>query len=326
MNKLSNSICEIKEMAVPKVSVCMPCYNRQDYIAEAIESVLSQSFRDFELVITDNCSTDGTIEIIKKYASKDSRIRFYINSTNLGMISNFNRSVLLGSGEYIKVICSDDLLAPGCLAVFADVLDKNPSVSLVTSFSKEFGENDLVRDEKFFPGTGLLDGKKSQKSLFLDGNWAGSPTYTMFRRRDLYVGLFNHWKYWVCDHDMWLRLMGVGDMYVVPEILSFIRVHNNRATAIHGVDFRLIIERLMLAEIAFYFPHMYGEYTKKEKRNIRYHLLKRLVREGYGRSGLKPKINMLKIGLSDLNKRKLIFLLLLIKNFHRIFKRSRWSD
>jgi glycosyltransferase involved in cell wall biosynthesis len=313
-------------MAVPKVSVCMPSYNRKEYTTEAIDSVLAQSFSDFEIVITDDCSTDGVVEIIKDYASKDSRIHFYSNEANLGVYGNLNRAILLSTGEYIKPICNDDLLAPNCLEVFVDVLDKNPNVSLVTSFSKEFGGNDLVRDEKFFPGTGLLDGKKSQKSLLLDGNWAGALTYTMFRRRDLYVGLFNRWKYWVGDHEMWMRLLGVGDAYVVPEILSFIRVHDDRESAIHGVDFRLITERLMLANIAFQFPNIYGEYTRKEKRDIQYHLLKRLVREGYGRRGLKAKNKMLRIGLSDLNKRKLVFLLLLVKNFHRLFTKSRWSD
>jgi len=305
----------------------MPCYNRQDYIGEAIESVLAQSFRDFELVITDNCSTDGTVEIIKKYALKDSRIRFYVNDSNLGVISNFNKNILLSRGEYIKFFFSDDVLAPRCLEVFVDVMGKHPTVSLVTSFTKAFGENEFVRDEKFFPGIGLRNGKKSQKSLFFDGNWPGGPSSVMFRRRDLYIGLFNPmWKYWIGDFDMWIRLLGIGDVYIVPEILSFLRIHDKSESAIHNVAFRLITERIMLADIAFQLPHIYGELTRKEKWDIQNHLLERLVREGYGRKGVKAKIDMLKIGLSNLNKRRLIFLLLLIKNFPRIFKKSRWSD
>ena len=245
----------------------------------------------------------------------------------MGIASSLNRAILLSAGQYIKFLFSDDLLAPRCLEVFVDVLDKNPSVSLVTSFTKTFGKNDLVRDAKFFPGTGLLDSKKSQKSLFFDGNWAGSPSSVMFRRRDLYIGLFNHmWKYWVGDLDMWMRLLGVGDAYVVPEILSFLRIHDKSESAIHGIDFRLITERLMLTNVIFSSPHIYGEFTKKEQRQFYHYLLERLVREGYGRRGLKAKIDMLKIGMSDLNRRRLIFPLILIKNFHRIFKKSRWTD
>jgi glycosyltransferase involved in cell wall biosynthesis len=314
-------------MPEPKVSVCLPCYNRQDYISESIESVLAQSFSNFELIITDNCSTDGTAEIIKRYASKDNRIRCYVNDHNLGVLGNLNRGILLSRGEYIKPIFSDDLLAPRCLEVFVDVMDKNPSVSLITSFTKAIGKGNFVRDEKFFPGTGLLDGKTSQKSLFFDGNWPGSPSGVMFKRRDLYIGLFNHmWKYWLGDLDMSMRLLGVGDAYVVPEILSFLRIHDKSESAIHGIDFRLIRERIMLADTAFQFPHMYGEYTRKEKWNIQNHLLERLVREGYGKKGIRAKIDMLKIGLFDNQRGRLVFTLLLLSNICRLFTKSRWLD
>ncbi|MCX5632664.1 MAG: glycosyltransferase family 2 protein [Phycisphaerae bacterium] len=314
-------------MPEPKVSVCLPCYNRQDYVGESIESVLNQTFSDFELIITDNCSTDGTVEIIKKYASKDSRIRFYINDSNLGVIGNLNRGILLGRGEYIKPIFSDDLLDTRCLEGFVNVLDKNPSVSLATSFNKAFGKSDLVRDEKFFPNTGLLNGKKGQKSLFFDGNWVGSPSSVIFRRKDLHIGLFNlMWKYWLGDLDMWMRLLGVGDAYIVPEILSFLRIHDKSESAIHGVDFRLIKERLLLANIAFEFPHMYGQFTAKEQKEIHYHLLKRLVREGLGKRGLNAKISMFKLGLSRLAYSRIVFFILLMANLPRLFKKSRFSE
>jgi glycosyltransferase involved in cell wall biosynthesis len=245
----------------------------------------------------------------------------------MGIASSLNRAILLSIGQYIKFLFSDDLLAPRCLEVFIDVLDKNSSVSLVTSFTKAFGKSDLVRDEKFFPATGLLNGQKGQKSLFFDGNWAGSPSSVMFRRRDLHIGLFNHmWKYWLGDLDMSMRLLGVGDAYVVPEILSFLRIHDRSESAIHGVDFRLIKERLLLANIAFQFPHIYGEFTVKEQNRIRYHLLKRLVREGLGKKGLNAKISMFKLGFSNLVYSKAVFFLLLVANLPRLFKKSRFSE
>jgi glycosyltransferase involved in cell wall biosynthesis len=312
---------------MPKVSVCMPCYNRQDYIAEAIESVLSQSFRDFELIIVDNCSDDDTPKIVQKYADKDKRITFVRNPRNLGLCSSLNILLLTARGEYIKYCFSDDILAPECLDVFVNIMDKHPNVSLITSYSKYIGDNSGIRGEGFFPGTGELDGKKYQKDLLINGSWVGNMSCVMFRRKDLYIGLSNQmWRYWVIDLDMWMRLLSAGNVYVVPEVLCQERVHNKRETAIQGVDFRLITERIMLANIAFQFPHIYGEYTKKEKRNVRNHLLERLVREGYGRKGIEAKKKMLEIGFSDLNNHRLVFLLLLIKNFPRIFKKSRWSD
>jgi glycosyltransferase involved in cell wall biosynthesis len=314
-------------MAVPKVSVCMPSYNRKEYTTEVIDSVLAQSFSDFEIVITDDCSTDGVVEVIKDYASKDNRIRLYNNGSILGVYGNLNRAICLSRGEYIKPICNDDLLARRCLEVFVDIMDKTPNVSLVTSFTKAFGMDDTVRDDKFFPGTGLLDGKKARKSLFFDGNWPGCPSSVMFRRGDLHIGLFNRmWKYWLGDLDMWMRILNVGDAYVVPEILSFLRIHDKSESAIHGVDFRLITERLMLANLAFRFPHIYGEFTKKEQHRFYHHLLERLVREGYSRRGLKAKAKTLKIGLIDNQRSRLLFMLLLLKNLHRLFKKSRWSD
>jgi glycosyltransferase involved in cell wall biosynthesis len=313
-------------MAMPKVSVCMPCFNRQDYVGEAIESVLAQSFSDFELLIADNCSEDDTPKIVQKYADRDKRITFVRNPQNIGMCSNLNTLLLNARGQYIKYCFSDDILASECLSVFVGIMDKHPNVSLVTSFSKCIGDSNDIRGESFFPGVGLLDGKKCQKDLLINGNWVGNMSCVMIRRKDLQIGLGSHmWKYWVGDHDLWMRLTGVGDVYVVPEILSFIRIHKGQESSMHAVDFRLITERLMLANIAFWFPHLYGESTKREKKDIQYHLLKRLVREGYGRKGLKAKIEMLKIGLSDLNGRRFVFLLLLIKNFHRLFRKSRFS-
>ena len=311
-------------MAEPRVSVCIACYNRQDYISETIESVLAQTYPDFELIITDNCSTDRTVEIVKQYAAKDSRVRLYINDKNLGAISNFNRGLFYCRGEYVKFLCSDDLLCPRCLEVFVDVMTKNPDVSLVTSFTKAFVGDESVRDEKFFPSIGLINGNEAQKSLFFQGNWPGSPSSTMFRRKDLYIGLFNlMWKYWLGDLDMWIRLLGIGDAYVVPEILSKLRIHNKSESAMHSVDFRLTKERLQLASIAFEFPHIYGNLTKREKINICYHLLKRLVREGYDQKGVSPKIDMLKIGFSY---SRIIFPLLLLKNLHRLFRRDKRSN
>jgi glycosyltransferase involved in cell wall biosynthesis len=312
---------------VPKVSVCIPVYNRAEIICDAIESVLSQTHRDFELIVTDNCSTDNTLEVVKKYAVADDRIKYYKNKSNLGVISNLNQGLMLAKGKYIKFLLSDDKLAPSCLEKFVDVMEKHPAVSLVTSYTQAFGRSSSIRGVSSFPGTGQLDRKIYQKDLLITGNWPGSPSSVMFRREDLRVGLFNHmWKYWLGDLDMSIRLLGVGDAYVVPDILSFLRIHDEQESSIHAVDFRLIRERLMLANLAFQFPHVYGEYTKAEQKRVHRHLLKRLVREGLGKKGFKPKLDMIKIGLSRLSYSRTKFVQLLIENLPRIFRKSRFSE
>lgn len=309
----------------PKVSVSIPTYNRQDYIGEAIDSVLQQTFTDFELIIVDNCSTDNTPEIIKKYALADKRIKYYRNEYNMGACSNINRAMLLARGEYVKLLFSDDKLAPRCLKVFVEKMERHLDVSLITSFIQYIGNGDHIKGESRFPGTGKLDGKIYQKDLLINGNWPGSPSGVMFRRKDLHFGLFNHmWIDWLGDLDMWLRLLSVGNIYVVPEILSYFRIHDKQISSVYAVDFRLIKERLMLAFAAFQFPHMYGHYKKAEQKEIHRHLLKRLVREGLGTKGIKPKVDMIKIGLSRLSYNRIVFCLILLKNLRRLFRKNRF--
>lgn len=311
----------------PGVSVCIPVYNRPDFVCDAIESVLSQTYADFEIIVTDNCSTDNTPDVVKRYAGNDARIRYHKNKSNLGVCSNLNQGLLLAKGKYIKFLLSDDKLAPRCLEAFVEVMEKYPTVSLVTSYTQAFGGSNNIRDASYFPGTGLLDGKIYQTDLLINGNWPGSPSSVMFRREDLHIGLFHHiWKYWVGDLDISIRLLGVGDAYVAPEILSYLRIHNQQESSVHAVDFRLIRERLMLANIAFQFPHVYGNYTKTEQKKISTHLLKRLVREGLGKKGLKAKFTMIQLGLSRLSYSKAKFILLLIKNLPRLFRKSRFSE
>src|SRR5690242_1647265 len=97
----------------PLVSVCVPCYNGAHFIGATIESVLSQTFEDFELIIVDDHSTDETVEIVQAFT--DSRIRFSRNRENLGMGANWNHVLSLGLGKYVKLLCEDDLIHDECL-------------------------------------------------------------------------------------------------------------------------------------------------------------------------------------------------------------------
>lgn len=116
--------------ARPRVSIGLPVYNGERYLAEALESLLSQTFRDFELIISDNASTDRTEEICRQYAAQDSRIRYYRNAINLGAARNFNHTAELATGEYFQWACYDDLWSPGCLERCVAVLDHDPAVVL----------------------------------------------------------------------------------------------------------------------------------------------------------------------------------------------------
>ena len=112
----------------PKVSIGVPVYNGQKYIRFTLDSLLAQTFTDFEVIVTDNCSTDTTPQIIAEYAERDSRIRYVKNPTNVGPARNYRISMDLARGQYFKWNPADDVCAPTFLERCVKVLDEDPSI------------------------------------------------------------------------------------------------------------------------------------------------------------------------------------------------------
>ena len=117
---------------LPLVSIIIPCYNREKYIAQAIESALSQDYTNLEIVISDNCSTDNTLNIIKDYAY-DSRIKINQNDSNIGMIPNFRKATEeLAQGKYFIYVCSDDhLINKSFISHAISLINSNDNISVV---------------------------------------------------------------------------------------------------------------------------------------------------------------------------------------------------
>ena len=115
----------------PRVSVCIPVYNGADYIGESLCSVLAQTYEDYRVVVVDNCSTDGTADVVRSF--RDSRLTYVRNSTNLGAVGNFNRCLELADGEYVNIWHHDDVMLPENIERKVRVLDKHPSVGYVHS-------------------------------------------------------------------------------------------------------------------------------------------------------------------------------------------------
>jgi glycosyltransferase involved in cell wall biosynthesis len=136
----------------PKVSVCIPVFRGADFISDAIESVLAQDFRDFELLIVDDCSGDGTGKIIERYASQDPRIIYKVNDSNLGMVANWNNCLKMARGRYVKFLFQDDIfIFPDSLGKMVRILDAAPDVSLVASCRRVINSySEVVKDEAFF--------------------------------------------------------------------------------------------------------------------------------------------------------------------------------
>src|SRR6476646_2411498 len=135
-------------MRVPKVAIGLPVYNGAKYVAEAIESVLAQTYGDLELVISDNASTDATEEICRDYTARDSRVRYARAEQNGGAAWNFNRTFELSRGEYFKWLAHDDAIGPQYLARCLAVLDRDPGVVLChTRTGIINGQGELVADD-----------------------------------------------------------------------------------------------------------------------------------------------------------------------------------
>ncbi|MFX0200277.1 MAG: glycosyltransferase family 2 protein [Candidatus Hodarchaeota archaeon] len=125
-----------------KLSVCIPVYNGEKYIGTTIHSILNQTFKDFELIISDNCSTDNTLSTIKEFS--DERIRLIENDEHTPMYPNFNRCLRAARGEYIKFLLADDyFITKTALSRYVDVLDNNNDVGIVSCLAIPVDRNDI---------------------------------------------------------------------------------------------------------------------------------------------------------------------------------------
>ena len=205
----------------------MPVYNGAKYIAVAIESALSQTFQDFELIIIDNHSTDNTVEIISKY--KDDRVRFFQNAANLGWKDNWNKALRLARGEFVKILPDDDVIYPGCLEKQVEALDDPQNAGVVLTCCAR----DVV-DEKgrkiFRRSFGFARGRVSgetaiKKNIAFGTNLLGEPVAALFRKNILAeVGEFDEAFPFSSDLNLWLRMLLHGDVFVIPEALCAFRV------------------------------------------------------------------------------------------------------
>lgn len=220
-------------MTKVKLSVCIPVFNGENFIEEAIESVLNQSFKDFELIIVDNHSTDQTVSLIKKY--NDPRIHFTQNETNIGLIANWNKAIECAQGDYIKILPADDFLYPECLQLQCSILDKDTkhNISIVSARRNIISESGKVLFSRgFSKKEGMVSGFKAiNQNVRSGGNIIGEAGSLMFRRELLKkTELFNSDIFYTLDLDLWYKLLLQGNLYVIAEILSAFRISNDSAS------------------------------------------------------------------------------------------------
>lgn len=220
----------------PKLSVCIPTYRYGRFVGQAIESVLVQDFQDFELLIVDDASPDNTRQVVEQYAAADARIRFEVNSTNRGMVPNWNYCLEQARGEYVKFLFADDFLcSTSALRSMVELLDRDPAISLIFSARRFVDENSVSFKlaSPFGTDTCRMSGSKLIRyCLSRMNNPIGEPSTVMFRKSQCSRGFDPRYQQLV-DLEMWLHLLEQGDAWYLSEPLSAFRVHGAQQTTVN---------------------------------------------------------------------------------------------
>ena len=211
----------------PKISVLIPTYNYARFLPEAIESVLAQDFRDFELLIVDDCSADDTAGIVRPFCARDARVHFSANAGNLGMVNNWNHCLEQARGEYIKFLFGDDKLChPQALGKMIALLERHPSATLAASARVILDEKSKVVDVWRPLAEGCHNGRTIITACLMENgkNLVGEPSAVLFRKSDARRGFDARYRQ-VVDVEMWFQLLEKGDLAYTREPLCAFRCH-----------------------------------------------------------------------------------------------------
>lgn len=247
----------------PLVNICIPTYNHAQVIGDALRSAMTQSYDNLEILVLDNHSEDDTEQAVAKISAADPRVHYLRQPENVGIARNFSACVSLAHGQYVKLLCADDVLEPGCIEAMVRVMESHPEVALVGCARRvtdaHLKPQRVARARARFA---VIEGKPMIRECFSFGNRIGEPTAVMFRREAGKRG-FNASYSQLIDLEMWFHLLLNGNFAFLPEPLCSIRQHAQQATK---VNLRLgyIVEdkRRLFREFA---PALVGSMTSFQK-------------------------------------------------------------
>jgi glycosyltransferase involved in cell wall biosynthesis len=220
----------------PRLTIGLPCYNGEQYLTEALDALLGQSYEDFELIISDNASTDSTADICQKYEKLDSRVRHLRQPKNIGLAPNHNVLVHEARGELFKWASDDDLYARDLIKVCVDALDAHPEIVLAHSWTAIINDaREVTRAVPYPHATGSPSAPERFRSLLFGagGDDDGGIIRAAVLRRTPLNG-----SYYRADRTLVCEIALNGAFYHIPEWLYFRRDHPNRAArafrSVHG--------------------------------------------------------------------------------------------
>lgn len=261
----------------PLVSVLMTSFNREKFIAEAIESVLCSTYHNFELIIVDDCSEDDTLAIANNFAKKDNRISVYLNSNNLGDYPNRNKAASYAKGKYLKYLDSDDTMSSDCLDVMVSGMEANPECAFgVSSRSLENAQIHLPTQtyQIHFFERGILD---------------ISPSGSIIRN-DVFKSEQGFWELrCVSDFEFWLRLALKFPMIEFQKDLILWREHEGQEIHLGNEEYlkhnlRILAEKISESSLS-------NEDKKTILSNYKKNTMRYLIKN-WNRLGLKKAIQL----------------------------------
>lgn len=194
----------------------MPVYNAERFLTDAVESILRQTYEDFELIIVDDGSTDGTPDILSDFAKKDSRVRVIRNESNLGIVQSLNKGLLICQGKYVLRMDGDDISTPDRLSKQIPVMESEPEISVLG------GAVSYIDAEGKTPG--IVRKCRTNQSL-LSANPLLHPTVVIRKKTLDRIGARYEDRYlYAEDYFLWLRLSKEGKLHAIPDVVLNYRI------------------------------------------------------------------------------------------------------
>lgn len=227
-------------MATPKVSVLMPVYNTELYVEEAIDSILAQTFKDFELIIINDGSSDSSEQKILKYS--DERIRYIKNEENIKLIATLNKGIDLAKGEYIVRMDADDISLPDRILKQVEFMDTNPEIGVSGTWFRLLGTDEVIEHP--------VSDTQVRVKMFVNTPFAHPSV--IIRKKVLTTHNLYYNKEYIHgeDYELWYQVSKVSKLANIPEVLLSYRVHDNQVTRKHPGENRTASDmvRIMQAE------------------------------------------------------------------------------
>lgn len=218
----------------PTASVVVPAFNSYDYVETTIDSILSQTFTDYELVIADHSSTDGTWDLLSKYSS-DPRVTLFRTPAGGGAPANWAAATALATGRYLKLVCDDDLLAPTCLAEQIGAIEGAQDIVMVASRRAliDASGKTLKRSRGLGGLSGRVEGRTAvRRSVLCGTNIFGEPGGVLLRRTTFEaVGGWDSRSPYVIDQATYANVLMHGDLYAIPKSLASFRIRPDQWSA-----------------------------------------------------------------------------------------------